>query len=310
MYNDIFLISDQIFLINKIMLKELNTFLAVARYGTFARAGSQIGLTQSGVSAQIQRLEQELGFALFDRTGRSATLNDAGRRTLAVANELLEVYGRLTTGGAAGGSAGLLRVGAIASAQHELLVGAIHSFRTVLPGWRIRVSPGVSLNLLAQVDSGELDLAVIIKPSFALPPGLKWNSLVKEPFVLLVPRKLAKESWRVLLAREPLIRYDRNSFGGRLVDRFLKRLRINVDDVAELDELQGIVGLVEAGTGIAIVPQAATLHIPSGVRTLSFGGDTFYRDIGIVARSVADQQGASSEFASCLLAMVNRNERK
>ncbi len=286
------------------MLKELRTFLAVVRYGTFARAGTQIGLTQSAVSAQIQRLENELGFALFDRTGRSASLNAAGKRIVEVAQELLVVYARLATQDAASENAGLLRVGAIASVQSSLLVDAIQQFRAASPGWRIRVSPGVSLNLLAQVDSGELDLAVIIKPPFALPPELKWHLLVSEPFVLLAPRKLAKEPWRVLLAREPLIRYDRNSFGGRLVDRFFKRMRINVDDVVEMDELQGIVGLVAAGVGVAIVPQAATLHIPSGVRTLTFGDDTFYREVGIVERTTADQQSASYDFAVCLRATV------
>ena len=290
------------------MLRELKTFLAVVHHGTFARAGAQTGLTQSAVSAQIQRLEDELGFALFDRTGRSASLNAAGKRTVEVAQELLAVYARLALQGATGENSGLLRVGAIVSVQSSLLVGAIQQFRAASPGWRIRVLPGVSLHLLAQVDSGELDLAVIIKPPFALPPELKWHLLVSEPFVLLVPRKLAKESWRVLLAREPLIRYDRNSFGGRLVDRFLKRVRINVDDVVELDELQGIVGLVAAGVGIAIVPQAAALHFPPSVRTLTLGDDTFYRDVGIVERAALDQQSAAFDFATHLRAMAASRE--
>jgi hypothetical protein len=54
------------------MLRELKTFLAVARHGTFAAAGLHIGLTQSAVSAQIRYLEQALGVRLFDRTGRQA----------------------------------------------------------------------------------------------------------------------------------------------------------------------------------------------------------------------------------------------
>ena len=51
------------------MLRELKTFLAVARHGSFAAAGLHIGLTQSAVSAQILNLEQALGIRLFDRTG-------------------------------------------------------------------------------------------------------------------------------------------------------------------------------------------------------------------------------------------------
>lgn len=282
------------------MLKELKTFLAVVRHGTFARAGGQIGLTQSAVSAQIQRLEEELGFALFDRTGRSANLNAAGKRTVDVAQELLAMYERLATQGVASSSAGRLRIGAITSVQSSFLVNAIEQFRTALPGWRIRVSPGVSLNLLAQVDSGELDLAVIIKPPFALPPELKWQPLLSEPFVLVVPRKLAKEPWRALLGREPLIRYDRNSFGGRLVDRFIKRMRLNVDDVVELDDLQGIVELVAAKVGVAIVPRTATMHFPSTVRVLSFGDDIFYREVGTVERATGDNHDTRNQFASFL----------
>lgn len=297
-----FSISAPFFSIDHVMLRELKTFLAVVHHGTFARAGAHTGLTQSAVSAQIHRLEEDLGFALFDRTGRSATLNAAGKRTVEVAQEVLAVYARLATQSATNESAGLLRIGAIGSVQSALLAGAIQAFRTTSPGWRIRVTPGVSLNLLAQVDSGELDLAVIIKPPFALPPELKWHLLVSEPFALLVPRKLAKQSWRELLTREPLIRYDRNSFGGRLVDRFLKRKRINANDVVESDELQGIVALVAAGVGVAIVPQAATLHIPAGVKTLSLGEDTFYREVGIVERTTPPRQGAAEQFVACLRA--------
>jgi len=54
------------------MLRELKTFLAVARHGTFAAAGLHVGLAQSAVSAQIRNLELALGVRLFDRTGRHA----------------------------------------------------------------------------------------------------------------------------------------------------------------------------------------------------------------------------------------------
>ena len=69
--------------------------IAVAREGTFAAAGNKIGLTQAAVSAQMQRLEAELGFALFDRSKRSARLNTIGRETLSQAVELVSLYGNL-----------------------------------------------------------------------------------------------------------------------------------------------------------------------------------------------------------------------
>jgi DNA-binding transcriptional LysR family regulator len=289
-----------------IMLSELKTFIAVSQYGTFSGAGARIGLTQSAVSAQMQRLEEELGFALFDRTGRSATLNDAGRETLALAEEMMTLYARLSERGAVAAESGMLRVGAIASAQVSFLADALARFRDDRPGWRIRVVPGVSLGLLGQVDSGELDLAVVIKPPFALPSELEWRTLVTEPFVLLVPKALARgkgeaRSWRELLRSEPFIRYDRTSFGGRLVDRFLRRSRLNVHDVIELDELQGIVQLVARGIGVALLPNSAGLgKWPAGVVALELGEATFQREIGLVQRPRHSRQAVAGALADCI----------
>ena len=71
------------------MITELRTLLAVARIGTFAGAGEAIGLTQSAVSSQIKRLEDHLGYPLFDRTGRSAHPNAAARALLPQAVDLI-----------------------------------------------------------------------------------------------------------------------------------------------------------------------------------------------------------------------------
>jgi DNA-binding transcriptional LysR family regulator len=281
------------------MIRELKTFLAVVQYGTFANAGYQIGLTQSAVSAQIQRLEEDLGFLLFDRTGRSAVLNAAGRQTVQLAEELLGSYARLAQQGDAAEKTGLLRVGAIASVQASFLVHAIKRFREILPGWRLRVVPGVSLNLLAQVDAADMDVAIIIKPPFALPVELAWRTVLSEPFVLLVSSALADQSWRSLLKSQPFIRYDRNSYGGRLVERFLKKVRVTVNEAVELDELQGIVGLVEQGIGVALVPYASSLLIPPGVTALPLGPDTFCREIGLVQRD-----SRSLQFADCVVAVA------
>ena len=69
------------------MIRELKTLIAVAQHGTFAAAGQRIGLTQAAVSAQMKRLEAELGVALFERSGRAAVLTQRGQETLQQAQE-------------------------------------------------------------------------------------------------------------------------------------------------------------------------------------------------------------------------------
>jgi DNA-binding transcriptional LysR family regulator len=288
------------------MLRELQTFVAVARHGTFAGAGAQIGLTQSAVSAQMQRLETHLGFALFDRTGRSATLNKAGRKTLELAGELIALYARLSEPEGDDSRGGALSVGAIASAHGALLPDAISTFRRESPAWRIRLVPGVSLNLLAQVDAGEADMAVIIRPPFSMPAELQWRPLVAEPFVLLVPASKKKAAWRDLIESEPLIRYDRRSFGGRQVETFLRKRRFTVRDAIEVDELPGIAQMVARGLGVALLPVSDGIGAwPRGAVALDLGADTFHREIGLVERARRGRQDAATRLADCIVDAAN-----
>lgn len=268
------------------MIKELKTLIAVAREGTFAAAGNRIGLTQAAVSAQIQRLEAELGFELFDRKGRSAHLNRMGHQILLQAQELLRLYDNLgsTTLGLPANV--LVNIGAIASVQRSFLPGALARFYKQCPQVRTRVIPGLSMELVNLVDAGEIDMAAIIRPPFSLQSDLRWTTLTLEPYRLIVPRELPGEDWSELLSSQPFIRYDRSSFGGRQVDRFLRQMHFTLREVCELDELEAIIKLVENGVGVALVPQTANhQQWPAGVRALDLGPHAFHRDIGLVHRA-------------------------
>ena len=109
--------------------------------------------------------------------------------------------------------------------------------------------------MLGQVDAGEVDLAVLIRPPFALPPELGWQPLLSEPVALCpppCPRRRGANCW----PRSP-IRYDRASFGGRVVDLFLKKQRIRVHEAVELDEIEAIANMVRHGLGVALLPGCA-----------------------------------------------------
>lgn len=268
------------------MIRELKTLIAVAREGTFAAAAQKIGLTQAAVSAQIARLESELGLELFDRTGRTANLNADGYQTLQQAHELIRMYNNLGSPAPETHAVQLITMGVIASIQRMLMPGALASFHAQWPNFRTRILPGLSMSLLDQLDAGEIDLAVIIHPAFSLQSDLKWVPLAKEPYRLLVPELAPNDDWRELINSQPFIRYDRASFGGRQVDRFLRKMHFSPHEVSELDELEAIVKLVAHGVGVALVPETLGHQAwPAGVRALDLGEHTFYREIGLVHHS-------------------------
>ena len=283
------------------MLRELKTFLAVARYGTFAAAGMHIGLTQSAVSAQIRNLEQALGIRLFDRTGRQALLNAAGLRALPMARDMLDTFSRMAISDDVSEYRGELKIGAVATAQTGLLPRALLRLRQQAPQLEPKLVPGVSLNLLSQVDTGEVDLAILIKPPFELPKELSAQVIRREPFVLIVPLDLPGDDPLQLLTDHPHVRYDRNSFGGRLVTRFLREQRIDVQSALELDELEAIVKMVECGLGVSLLPRAGLwLEYGAKVRVIPLGELTFYREMVLLQRYSHRMQPIQQLLAQCL----------
>lgn len=284
------------------MLRELKTFIAVARYGTFAAAGMHIGLTQSAVSSQIKNLEQALGVRLFDRTGRQAILNAAGVRALPLAQEMFELFSRMSTPVDPDEYRGEMKIGAIASAQTGFLPQALLRLRRRAPAVEAKLVPGVSLNLLSQLDAGELDVAILIKPPFELPKELHVQVLETEPFVLIVPLDIGESDPLKLLAEQPHVRYDRASFGGRQVTRFLREQQIDVHVALELDELDAIVKFVESGLGISLIPQAGLwLERDARVRVISLDDLTFHREVVLMMRRSQRDLPLHKLFADCLV---------
>ncbi|MFZ3154173.1 LysR substrate-binding domain-containing protein [Pseudomonas sp.] len=282
------------------MLRELKTFVAVARHGTFAAAGQQVGLTQSAVSAQMRVLEQGLGVRLFERSGRSAVLNVAGRHALPLAEQMLGLYAQMALPTSAAEWQGELKVGAIATLQTGLLPEALPRFRVAAPRVELKLVPGVSLNLLSQIDAGELDLALLIKPPFELPKELLQISLAREPFVLITPLNVATDDPLQILVEQPFVRYDRRSFGGRRVNQFLREQRLTVQEALELDELEAIVRMVECGLGVSLIPRAGLwLQRPTQLRVIELGELTFHRELVAILRR-AQRQPALDCLLDCL----------
>jgi DNA-binding transcriptional LysR family regulator len=283
------------------MINELRTFIAVCRHGTFAAAGDSIGLTQSAVSSQIKRLEDSLGFELFDRTARSAVLNAAGETTLRRAEEICALYAKLGDVPDDLSANVLLRVGAIASVQSTLLARALQKLRQGFPMVRVHVSPGVSMRLMDELDAGKIDAALIIRPPFGVLPELTWHALVHEPYVLVVHASVTGKDWRALIQEHPFLRYDRVSFGGRMVERFLRREGLAVRDSVEIDEISGLIHLAAKGLGVALVPLVeAHSPLPKDVRMISLGESTFYREIGLLQRKPRASPAIIAQFAQCL----------
>jgi len=140
----------------------------------------------------------------------------------------------------------------------------------------------------------------LIKPPFALPKEILEVPLAQEPFVLIAPLDVPGDDPLRLLVEQPFVRYDRASFGGRQVSRFLREQRLNVREALELDELDAIVRLVENGMGVALVPRAGLwLQRPTRLWVIELGALTFHRELVALVRR-AQRQPALDCLLECL----------
>jgi DNA-binding transcriptional LysR family regulator len=146
----------------RVELRQLEYFAAVARHRHFTRAADELYVTQSALSQQVRRLEEELGLALLLRTSRGVELTPAGEDLLARAESILAEVERARTDmdEHAGASRGLVRVAAT-TGDAVRLPRALATFHAEHPGIRIGLRHGSSGEVVELVRAGAADLAVI-----------------------------------------------------------------------------------------------------------------------------------------------------
>ncbi|WP_051987578.1 LysR family transcriptional regulator [Bosea sp. UNC402CLCol] len=266
-------------------LRALRTLHAIARHGSFARAGEAVGLTQSAVSLQVKSLEDEFGVRLFDRSRRLPVLTEAGKIVLAKSEEVLALYDRIPEAlGDEHALAGRLKIGAIQTALSGALPDALITLKRAHPRIRVHVVAGMSAELAAQVAGGELDAAVTTEPVRPHPPDLVWTPLYSDRFWLVAPKGNERKDQRELLNELPFIRFDSRAWAGRVIDRELRRQRMTVREEMVLDSQEVILHMVEKGLGVAIAPLSDDARLHLDLICLPFGTPQLTRRIVLLER--------------------------
>ena len=238
-------------------IRMLRTFLAIEKHGTMAAAADRMALTHAAVGAQMRTLERVCQRQLFDRSGRSIQLNDAGRSIIEQARMVVAAYDSLLRGVADKlNIEGSITIGSTASSMGFLAANVIH-LRVSYPGLKVRLTHGDSAELGRQVRAGEIDAAVIVsEPRVTTLPEL-WERLYDEPLVLLVNPAIAADDASVtsLLKRHPIIGFAAAALPGTHVASLLRRLRAEVNPILEMNSIAAIADLVRQNVGVSIVPR-------------------------------------------------------
>lgn len=246
-------------------IRFLESFITVAECGSIAEAARRLNLTPAALAQRLRTLEQELGHSLVTRVGRTVRPTGSGLAVLDHARKLIEATRDLRAIAANDEPAGQLRLGATATSLTGLLPDILSRLRAQYPKIEYFIRPGPSVDLYHGVVAGELDAAMVVQPQFPVPKSTGWLTLREEPLVLIGPEGMVLDDTRAVIERNPFIRYDRNQWGGQIVDRYLHQHNLQVREWLELDALDAIAALVDRGLGVAIVPDWAPPW-PHGLR--------------------------------------------
>jgi DNA-binding transcriptional LysR family regulator len=243
-------------------LHQLQCFLAVIEEGGFNRATTRLHKTQPAISYQIKQLEAELGLPLFHRRSRGISPTEAGRVLFQHAQEIEEMVRRARQAleRLSDGVAGEIRIGTVNSVGIYFLPNVLRSMREKYPAARPTVLYRSSHEILEALLANRVDLAIVANPQ----PDrrLRHETIITENVSLVCgvthplftydsvkPSDLSGLPFASLTPENPT---------GRLVRDYLARMGVTVEPVVSTDNIETVREMVEAGLGVALLPDMVT----------------------------------------------------
>jgi DNA-binding transcriptional LysR family regulator len=254
-------------------LHQLEYFVAVAEEASFTRAAARVHVAQPGVSAQVRRLEAELGQQLLDRSGRSVRLTEVGAAVLPFARAALRAVSnaRLAVDQLAGLVRGQVSVGMVSGCSVPTLPELLAEFHDMYPGVSIALLEDASDRLLEMLRDGRLDLALIGSAGDAT-PGVEAAVIADEALVAAVNRDkpLAARTSVTLddLRDQPLVSLPQGTGIRAAFDAACANAGFRPWVTLEASALPIVARLAGMGLGVAILPASIPQPDDLGLRVL------------------------------------------
>ncbi|TJZ79344.1 LysR family transcriptional regulator [Rhodococcus oryzae] len=284
-------------------LRQLEYFVAVVEESNFTRAAERVHVAQPGVSAQIRRLERELGQELLDRSGRTVRPTAAGEAVLPHARAALAAVAgaRAAVDELAGLIRGHVSVGMVTAGPTVTVADMLAGFHAEHPGVGISLSEDTSARLLGALREGRLDVA-LVGLAGPPPPGVSVHVLVDEPFVAAAPPgdPLAARDTITLeaLCDRELIALPRGTGLRTALDNACARAGFTPRVAFEASDPNILARLAARGLGVAILPTTVADTHASALRAVTITRPGLRGRIALAWRS----DGPASSAAAALVA--------
>jgi DNA-binding transcriptional LysR family regulator len=244
-------------------LRHLRYFVAVANALNFTKAAAKLRIAQPALSRQVQDLEDEIGVDLMKRSPRGVTLTAEGRLFLEHALDVLAMVDASVkkVQALARGEFGELHVGYSPSPTIEILPPALAAFQKAVPGVSLHLHDLSGNDLAEGLRTGHLELAIMQCPMEENGTGLAFEPLRSYPMCVAVnphhPLARLKVVPMAKLQSEKLVVFRRSDYADyhHRLDLIFSNASLRPRFAVECDGTSSLITEVEAGRGVAILPQ-------------------------------------------------------
>ncbi|WP_260564621.1 LysR family transcriptional regulator [Bacillus pumilus] len=243
----------------KLITFQYKVFLTVVECGSFTKAGEKLGLTQSGVSHNIAKLESELGVVLLRRNRNGLSLTDAGERVMPHIRQIIHHAALLEQKAALiqGMEVGIIKIGTFSSFSSKMLPQLIHRFTKVYPNIQVELYEGGYEEIEEWIASGTVDVGFLTQPS----RELETIPLFQDELVVLMQEDHRFHTKKVIevdsLHDESFIMPKAGC--DLLIKKLLKERGVKPQVLFEIGDNNTLISMVQEGLGVTIIP---TLILP------------------------------------------------
>ena len=240
-------------------LKQLRAFCHVARLGSITHAAERIFSSQPAVSLQMRALEEDINVPLLERNGPHIALTAAGREFYRLVEPLVEDVDRLpeTFAEQYHGVAAELSIAAGETAAMAVLPRFLEQFWQQHPGTRVNVMTGTGRQCLSWLRAYDVDLVVAAMD--VEPADLEFSPILSSDYVVITPEShpLAGRTSVTLqeLSPHPLVLHTAGTYTRQFAELYMRQHGLSRRVAVEVDGWSAIRDCVEAGLGIAVVPE-------------------------------------------------------
>ena len=235
-------------------IRNLETFVKVARLGSFHAASEQLNASQPAISARINALEDELGVRLFNRDQGGTRLTPRGRQTLPYAEKVLALTQQMKQQLRQDSQEqGVIRIGITDTLASLWLTELLQQWGEQFPLLEFEISVDVSAVLQRQLQEYQLDLALMVAESGSA-------ELITEPLCsyeqqwVAAPSLIAQPS-TLQLGQHPVLSFPRQTRPWLYLQQLLNELGDQRPQLHTCSSVSSLLGLAEQGVGIALLPE-------------------------------------------------------